>query len=194
MAKIIEHNFINGRQTGTDHLTGSFSSFMQELEDKKALLGEMVIQARLFLSAEGMNPSEFILSDSYLREFLCTSLEEQGQYAEIVYLNVSKETITALCQFAVPEAGDFTLSYQIYSLDPDKEDSRRWRLYNFQTRDWIPDEEDCFDTKTLLGEYRRFFRGSLEKGAGDEGKNKGRDTDRGKGRGKDRSGHKEIQD
>lgn len=156
MAKIIEHNFNKRREAGRDLLTGSFAGFMQEIEDKRALLGEMIIQARIFLSAEGMNPSEFILSEPYLREFFCAPLkEEEGQYAEIVYLNVNGDRITALCQFAVPEEGDFTISYQIYSLDLNGGKNRRWKLYNFQTKDWIADDEDCFDTEELLGEFRK---------------------------------------
>ena len=51
MAKIIEHNFRKktGR-AGRDLLAGSYGCFMQTSGDMRQLLGEMVMQARLFLS------------------------------------------------------------------------------------------------------------------------------------------------
>ena len=64
MAKIIEHNF--NRKPGRarqDLLAGSFGICLQDLEERKALLGEMVMQARLFLEQEGMDPRAFILSE-----------------------------------------------------------------------------------------------------------------------------------
>lgn len=161
MAIIIEHNFSKrAGKAGRDLLTGSFSCFMQELEDKKALLGEMVMQARLFLEQEGMDPGAFVLSESYLREFLFTRLDdqenEQNRYAEIVYLSRQDDRIIALCQFAVPKEGEIMISYQIYSMDLTADGDSCWKLYNFQSGSWLEDEEDCFDVKQVLEEISHF--------------------------------------
>ena len=158
MAKIIEHNF--SRRRSRDLLASSFGYYMQEMEDKKKLLGEMVIQARLFLSQEGMEPSEFVLSESYLREYFAmrygNSDIPQNSYAEIVYLKRQDDCVTALCQFASPEADGISISYQIYSLDKMREGNRRWSLYNFKSRTWVEDEEDCFDLTRILEEIETF--------------------------------------
>ncbi len=161
MAKIIEHNFSKKARTpGEDLLTRSFSFYMKELEDKKALLGEMVMQARIFLSQEGMLPEEFVMSETYLRDFLFapigTNESEKDRYAEMVYLRGGDDIVTALCQFAVPGDGDIAISYQIYRLDHYTRGNMRWEVYNFQSGEWMEDEEDCFDLKDVLKEIRRF--------------------------------------
>lgn len=171
MAKIIEHNFNRkAGQAGRDLLTASFSSFVQEMEDKKALLGEMVMQARIFLAQEGRKPGEYVLSESYLREFLVTRLEEEAGerpgYAELVYLNGKKGRITALCQFASQEEGRIMFSYQIYALDGAMEGNRRWKAFNFMTKEWFEDEEDCFDLPTVLHEIGMFAEGGILPGPG----------------------------
>ncbi|GEM_PF-4114371 len=158
MAKIIEHNF--SRKRGRDLLTASFGYYMQEIEDKKRLLGEMVMQARLFLSQEGMDPTGFVLSESYLREFFAMKYGNsdipQNSYAEIVYIKHRNNSVVALCQFASPEEDGISISYQIYSLDNIHEGNRRWSLYNFKSRTWVEDEEDCFDLTQIFGEIDMF--------------------------------------
>ncbi len=159
MAKIISHDFSSRKQPKNDLLTRSFAFSMQELEDKKSFLGEMILQARVFLAAQGLEPGAFILSDAYLREFLYTPFDADGQdgrYVEIVYLNLEERRITALCQFAVPEDGDFTISYQIYAREDVSTPGLKWKLFNFEDRSWVEDEEDCFDVLQLLDEFRRF--------------------------------------
>ena len=160
MAKIIEHNF-NRKvgQAGLDLLTRSFGFYMEEMEEKKILLGEMVMQARLFLEHEGMDPCDFILSESYLMDFLYTRLfganEEEG-YAELVYLNCREDQTIALCQFAVPAEGEITISYQIFSRNCSGDECRHWKMYNFKSGDWMEEEEDCFDLEQVREEYDRF--------------------------------------
>lgn len=162
MAKIIEHNF--NRKPGhnrQDLLTGSFGIFMQEQDDRKALLGEMVMQARLFLEQEGMDPCEFILSEPYLREFLFpfhdpAEEEDPEEYTELVYLNCLRGRVIALCQFAFPDEEEVTISYQIYSMDLTEEEHESWKLYNFKTGGWLEDGPDCFDLEQVLDEYGRF--------------------------------------
>lgn len=156
MAKIIEHNFGKKKGwAGRDRLAGSFACFMDEMDEKKFLLGEMVMQARLFLEREGMAPGDFILSETYLREFWAMRMEEEGAYAEIVYIRYREGQITAVCQFASQKTDDFEISYQIYSMDP-RGGNKRWKVYNFQSGEWLEDEEDCFDMNLLLRDISRF--------------------------------------
>jgi hypothetical protein len=159
MAKIIEHNFSEKKNKKRDLLGDSLHFFLGEMEEKKELLTAMILQAREFLSMEGMNPSEFILSEPYLKEFLYTPWDggfREGQYAEIVYLNMCSDTVTALCQFAVPEQGDYTISYQIYMRRLGESGSQRWKLYNFESKEWMEDEEDCFDMQVITQDLARF--------------------------------------
>ncbi len=164
MAKIIEHNF--KRKPGRarqDLLAGSFGICIQDLEDRKALLGEMVMQARLFLEQEGMDPREFILSEPYLREFLMPlydPLEEENpeDYTELVYLNCCGGRVIALCQFAFPEEEEAPITYQIYSMDLAAKENETWKLYNFKTGDWIEEDKDCFDLRQVVDEYGRFYQ------------------------------------
>lgn len=161
MAKIIEHNFKGKIRTPhEDLMTRSFQSYMKAVEDKKTLIGEMVMQARIFLAQEGMPPGEFIMSETYLTEVIQSSLmrsegKEEG-YDELVYLRRSDDSITALCQFAVPGEDGITISYQIYRLDQFTRGNIRWKVYNFHEGTWIDDEEDCFDLKTVLKDIDRF--------------------------------------
>ena len=162
MAKIIEYNFsrkaVHG---GRDLLTGSFTCYMEELDEKKQLLGELVTEARLFIEQEGMNPGDFVLSESYLKDFLFTQLHEDQElpenYAELVYLKCTGGRITALCQFAVPKKDGIMVSYQICRLDLSSEGSRRWRVYDFGSGEWLEEEEDCFEAAWAQQEYERFL-------------------------------------
>ncbi len=167
MAKIIEHNFSKEtRNPREDLLTRSFSFYMKELEDKKALLGEMVMQARIFLAQEGMLPEEFVMSETYLRDFLFAPIgeneSEKDRYAEMVYLKQQGDKVTALCQFAVPGDGDIAISYQIYRLDRIDQGNLLWQVYNFKSGNWMDDEEDCFDLKVVLREVERFSENKQE--------------------------------
>lgn len=161
MAKIIEHNFNRkGGHPSRDLLTSSFGFYMQELQDMKLLLGEMVMRGRLFLEQEGMDPREFVLSETWLKDFLFTDLNgyEDGQrdYAELVYLNCAAEQVICVCQFAVPDGEGVAISYQIYSMDTGSQEDRRWKQFNFNTRTWVEEEEDCFDLSQVLYEYGLF--------------------------------------
>ena len=161
MAKIIEHNFRKktGR-AGRDLLAGSYGCFMQTSGDMRQLLGEMVMQARLFLEQEGMDPRDFILSETYMKEYLLTDLRDetarQDNYAELVYVNCMDQRTVAVCQFAVPDGDGLLISYQMYSLDTADNPDKRWKLYNFHSRCWMEDEDDCFDLKLLQYEYGLF--------------------------------------
>ncbi len=162
MAKIIEHNFKGKIRTPReDLLTRSFHNYMKAVEDKKALIGEMVTQARIFLAQEGMPPGDFIMSETYLSEVIMSSLarreSKEDSYDELVYLRRSDDCITALCQFAVPEEDGITISYQIYRLEQFTKGNIRWKVYNFHEGNWIDDEEDCFDLKTVLKDIDRFY-------------------------------------
>lgn len=160
MAKIIQHNFKGkGGYAGRDLLTSSFTFFVGEMEEKKAILGELVMQARLFLSREGMDPSGFILSESYVRDYLFTRLTpEDGQdpYAEVVYLKYQDGKVTAVCQFASPEGDEIAISYQIYALERAAEGNRSWKVYNFQTRSWTQEGEDLFNLERIFHEISLF--------------------------------------
>ncbi len=161
MAKIIEHNFNEKiKSPKGDLLASSFNFFMKGLEDKKTLIGEMVMQARIFLAQEGMPPGEFVISETYLREVLYSPfMGNEGaddNYEEMVYLRRSEEGITALCQFASPEDGGYTISYQIYRLEELLIGNARWKVYNFQSKEWMDDEEDCFDKKSVMRDIDRF--------------------------------------
>lgn len=164
MAKIIEHNFHEKTKTPhNDLLSASFHYFMKGLEDKKALIGEMVTQARIFLAQEGMSPGEFVVSETYLREVLGSGFRKTegtaDNYEEMVYLKPGRDDITALCQFASPENGGYTISYQIYRLDKLAEGNTRWEVYNFQSERWMEDEEDCFSKKAVLRDIELFCSG-----------------------------------
>ncbi len=161
MAKIIEHNFSEkSRMPQEDLLSTSFHFFMKGLEDKKTLIGEMVMQARIFLAQEGMPPGEFVVSETYLREILYSPFrrdeDTDDNYEEMVYLRRSGDDITALCQFASPEKGGYTISYQIYRLEQVSKGHGRWKVYNFQSKEWMEEEEDCFDKKSILQDLERF--------------------------------------
>ncbi len=162
MAKIIKHDFNEKMRTPReDLLTSSFHFFMQGLEDKKALIGEMVMQARLFLAQEGMPPGEFVISETYLREVLHSPFPRmeggEDNYDELVYLRQSGDCITALCQFAVPGEEGVTISYQIYRLESISTGKTRWNVYNFQSGEWMEDEDDCFNLKAIRHDIDRFY-------------------------------------
>ena len=138
MAKIIEHNFNRkGGHPSRDLLTSSFGFYMQELEDMKLLLGEMVLRGRLFTDLNGYE-------------------DGQRDYAELVYLNCAAEQVICVCQFAVPDGEGVAISYQIYSMDTGSQEDRRWKQFNFNTRTWVEEEEDCFDLSQVLYEYGLF--------------------------------------
>lgn len=167
MAKIISHDFSTAsdhvqKEPGVSLFTRSFGYYAQQLEEKKRLLEEMAAEARIFIAYEKMNPEEFTLSGSYVKDFLGVELDmeapEQSPYAELVYHRMTDTRITSVCEFAVPEKdGKLKVSFLIYSLPGYREGNRVWTLYNFETKLWEEQDEDCFDLDTVLKECCRHW-------------------------------------
>lgn len=165
MAKIISHDFgkaVSGaeRVPGIGVFTRSFGCFARQLEDKKRLLEEMAAEARIFIAHEKMDPEEFVLSASYVKDFLCTELNmdrpDESSYAELVYHRLTPDRITSVCEFAVPQRdGKLKVSFLIYALFGYSEGNRVWELYNFEDGCWEKQDEDCFDPDLVLSECRR---------------------------------------
>jgi hypothetical protein len=167
MAKIISHDFSSlsersVRQTGISLFTRSFGYYAQQLEEKKRLLDEMAAQARIFIACEKMDPEDFVLSGSYVRDFLCVEIDmehpDHSSYAELVFHRMSEDRIISVCEFAVPEKdGKLEVSFLIYSLPGYREGNRTWCLYDFEHEEWVEQDEDCFDLGTVLEECGRHW-------------------------------------
>ncbi len=165
MAKIINHDFhgsLSRSDSGADTsvFVDSYRYYARQLEEKRQLLEEMTAEARIFIAYEKMNPEEFVLSGSYVKDFLCVELDmehpDSSPYAELVYHRLTEERITSVCEFAVPEKdGKLKVSFLIYSLPGYREGNRIWQLYNFENKSWEAQEEDCFDLRTVLDECSR---------------------------------------
>ncbi len=165
MAKIISHDFTRMPERQTDRggisvFTRSFGYYAQQLEEKKRLLEEMAVEARIFIAHENMDPEEFVLSGSYVKDFLGVELDldhpEQSAYAELVYHRITEDRITSVCEFAVPEKdGKLKVSFLVYSLNGYREGNRVWSLYNFEKKSWEEQDEDCFDLDLVLEDCSR---------------------------------------
>ena len=167
MAKIISHDFSNVPDrcegaAGISLFTRSFGYFAQQLEEKKRLLEEMAAEARIFIASEKMNPDDFVLSGSYVQDFLCVELDmdhpDHSPYVELVYHRMTEESIISVCEFAVPDKdGKLNVSFLIYSLPGYREGNRTWSLYDFEHEEWEKQDEDCFDLDTVFKECGRHF-------------------------------------